>query len=237
MVNLWDATVPLLWSENYVESLSKLLQHYNIESILDCSGGSGYPVLDLKKMGWDVSYSDGTKEMVSLFEDKKGDLDIPYYFSKWENLTNILPKTYDSVLCRGNSFITLSSYENSKPDFSVIKSKMQLSISEMFRALNENGVLYIDIPNDKHSKPETSYSSPFMDEKGNKGVTIIEYDKLTNTRRSTYQLNDGQIYYIVETYPLENRDLIKMLNKSGFKKIRKSPLNEPDYLNAYLAFK
>ncbi len=62
-VESWDREVRDLWVKSYVEELSNFLKTNDIKSILDTSGGTGYPLVEFAQMGWDVTYADSSIEM------------------------------------------------------------------------------------------------------------------------------------------------------------------------------
>ena len=112
LIEFWDVQLRRLWEEGYAEKLSDYLRSLDVKTILDCAGGSGYPAIEFKQMNWDISYSDGVEETVDFFKKKMRDaeVDIPCFYSQWEDLDGNRPETYDAVLCRGNSFISINSY-------------------------------------------------------------------------------------------------------------------------------
>jgi len=58
IAELWDNQVRKYWSKNYHIELSELLKENGVKSILDTSGGTGYPSIEFAQMGWDISYAD-----------------------------------------------------------------------------------------------------------------------------------------------------------------------------------
>ena len=69
-------------------------------------------------------------EQLPILFVEKG-LDIPYYSSRWEELSTNIAHTYDALMCAGNSFITIATYEN--PEYSIqqdsAKLRMQLAVA------------------------------------------------------------------------------------------------------------
>ena len=100
LAELWDICIKFMWGEEYILGLDNFLKLRKIKTILDCAGGTGFPAIVLKKRGWDVTYSDGSKQMFDFFENelKKGNLQIPHYFVNWHELSKKFSQKFDAVL-------------------------------------------------------------------------------------------------------------------------------------------
>lgn len=235
----WDEQLREKWPENYPKELAKLLKQQEVNNILDCSGGTGYPIIELKQLGWDVTYSDGNPEMFDFFAKKiaeKG-LDIPSYLSLWHQLPENVPNTYDAVLCRGNSLLGVHAHTGDVlPSRDIVKKEMIRALQAMFNKITKGGVLYVDIPAPEYSKPLVPYHDSFQNV-----MTTVSYDPVAKIRTTHDVKKDPKTS--VETitvhcvYPLDPEELISMLLHVGFQKIEKSPIKEAHYIDAYLAFK
>jgi SAM-dependent methyltransferase len=240
----WDKIVRSVWLNPYPESLSNELKKLNVKSILDCAGGTGFPSIELKQMGWDVSYSDGSNEMVSFCRNriKEEALDIPAYSSRWEDLSKNIPHTYDALICAGNSFITIATYENSEysTQQDSAKLRMQLAVAEFYKMLNKGGVLYIDLMKKESVAPEHPYNHDVTyDDK--RILSTINYDPVRNIRTvfsTTISLVDGsEVDTITKFAPLYSEDLINLLVEAGFSRVEKSIIEGADIVDGFLAFK
>ena len=70
IAEFWAICIKFMWGEDYVNGLSSFLKKHNAQSILDCAGGNGFPSIELNKLGFDVTYSDGSKLMFDFFAQK-----------------------------------------------------------------------------------------------------------------------------------------------------------------------
>ena len=241
-IALWDKEVRRIWSKDYPKILSNILKENSVKSILDTSGGTGYPSIELAQMGWDISYSDCNIDMYNFFKEKakKAKVNIPTYLVKWQELDSKVEKKYDALLCRGNSFIAIDGYDIETYDSSRVIENMKKALNQFYNRLNRGGVLYIDllhedkIRTNKEIEYETiceEYSYSFK----------IEYDEKTNIRTNIETIvlsKDNSIKKtIVYTYPLLEKELREMLLEVGFSSVEKIQENYSSISNSFLARK
>ncbi|PWQ97883.1 class I SAM-dependent methyltransferase [Leucothrix arctica] len=239
----WDQQVRHLWPEAYPESLSNELKKLNVSSILDCAGGTGYPAIELKQMGWDISYSDGSELLNTFFKNRIETLhlDIPTYQSRWENLTQNIPKTYDALMCSGNSFISINSYDNDASfTKTVVKQNMQQAVNEFYKMLNANGVLYIDMFNESYAFPKQPFSIS-SESDTHRIFTTVNYDSVRNARTTlttTSSLHDdSEEHMITKLTPIHTEELIEFLKEAGFSRVEFAATDDADYVDSFFAFK
>ncbi len=240
----WDKTIQSLWPAIYPSSLSSELKKLNVKTILDCAGGTGYPAILLKKMGWDISYSDGSNEMVTVFKErlKEEGLDIPTYGSRWEDLSENVPNTYDAVMCSGNSFVGIATFENT--EYSIQKEsvmlRMKLAVAEFYKKVNKGGVLYIDLFKKESVAPEQPYTLDvsFDDERV---ILNVSYDPVRNIRTAlstNISLTDGsEVDTITKLAPLYSEELFELLVDAGFSRIEKANIEGAEFVDGFMAFK
>lgn len=240
---IWDLQARDLWGEHYPLVLAELLHTHGVKTILDCSGGTGFPAIEFKQQGLNISYSDGSPEMLAFFNAKRVEkkLTIPTYLSSWKELPIRVPYTYDAVLCRGNSLIFTGAYSDEAPvTRDVALTAMRDAIQGMFSKVAEGGLLYIDIPKPKKAKPKVPYHSTSSDHLTIKTKTTVSYDPKTQLRttldRITHLLSDTETTTTAQTYPISAEELINMLLDAGFQRVEKSPVTEAFYIDAYIAF-
>ncbi|RVU85769.1 class I SAM-dependent methyltransferase [Leucothrix sargassi] len=239
----WDQQVRRLWPETYPESLSLAFKALNVSSILDCAGGTGYPAIELKQMGWDISYSDGSELLTKSFKERIEalNLDIPAYESRWEELTKNIPKTYDALMCSGNSFVTINTYDNNLPlTEDNVRQSMQKALGEFYKTLNSGGVLYIDIFNNENATPESPFSVVLEDE-SHRSFNTVSYDSARNVRTllsTVISLSDGSEQDVIsKLIPINSEHLINSLKEAGFSRIEHAETDDADYVNSFFAFK
>lgn len=239
----WDQEVRNLWPESYPDSLSKAFKQFGVSSILDCAGGTGFPSLMLKEMGWDISYSDASTVMTEFFKQQADarNLTIPMYLSRWETLSQVIPHTYDALMCTGNSITNINSYDSDFPlTVDSVKTQTQLAAKEFYNMLNPNGVLCIDLYNKESAIPEQPYCVATMSET-HRIFRTISYDPVRNIRTNlttTSSLTgDFEKDDISKTIPILSEELIEYLLAAGFSRVEHSNVDDADYVDSFFAFK
>lgn len=240
----WDYRARELWGSDYAQALADLLKSHDVEMILDCAGGTGFPAIEFKQQGLNISYSDGSPDILAFFNARRKEekLTIPTYLSSWHELPMRVPYSYDAVLCRGNSLLFLGAYSDDAPlDRPTALSAMQQALNGMFSKVAEGGFLYIDIPTPDKAKPEEPYHVTSTDSLTFKVKTTVSYDPETQMRTTVDVINNllsnTETEISAHNYPIDEQELFEMLRNAGFEKIEKSPIQEASFMDAYLAFK
>lgn len=139
ITNLYD----LLWgSSQSIERdsqflHSEILKHYNVSSIYDPACGTGNPSVGLANIGYNVTVSDLSLDMLNQCRKKAKDENVNLRFIDrqldWRDLTNRLSEKFDAIIIFGNSFYHLADD----------KSKT-LTLKNIYRLLHEKGICIID---------------------------------------------------------------------------------------------
>ena len=242
--NIWDIQARDLWGENYAQALADLLESQDVVTILDCAGGTGFPALEFKRQNLNISYSDGSPEMLAFFNPKRfaENLTIPTYLSTWQQLPARVPYTYDAVLCRGNSLLSVSRCTDEAPvSRKFALTAMHEALRGMFSKVSDDGFLYIDIPKPDKAKPETPYTYTSTDNLTVKTKTTVSYDPETQLRTTSHRitnlLSNEEATSAAQVYPLDEKEFIGMLLDVGFQRLEKSPIKEAFFVDAFMAFK
>jgi len=245
LAELWDICIKFMWGEEYILGLDNFLKLRKIKTILDCAGGTGFPAIVLKKRGWDVTYSDGSKQMFDFFENelKKGNLQIPHYFVNWHELSKKFSQKFDAVLCRGNSLIYVDSWDDNKIQ-EITKENIKRALREFFGVLNTGGLLYVDIISEKEFD-HPSY--PIIEEFGEK---IIDGKKIKLTWELTHDyknqkrtwksilLIDGKRHeFSYFSYLLRHSELTEMMKGAGFRNVEKLEMKSERNYNVFVGMK
>lgn len=111
--------------------------------VLDCACGSGFPALELHRLGYRMSCTDGSVFMLERFRGKARAAGIPLVPRqvRWEELGALHPAAFDVVLCRGCSLIYAGTWDSdAEPDW----SSFTLSVQNFAQCLRPGGRLYVD---------------------------------------------------------------------------------------------
>lgn len=229
--------------KGYVAGLDRFLRQIKVLSILDACGGTGFPVLELAQLGWDVSYADASPEMLAVFitQMSLSNLTIPYYQCKWQELTHNIPDKFDFVLCRGNSLLYIDSWGNNEIT-SATKRHIKEALQQFYALLNKEGFLYIDIyPKEDVQKTETQrdFGEKLIDGKRVRLLWQIKHDFINQQRIwSPKVIVDGQTHeFCLYSYLLTHSDLVQLMREVGFSQIEELIFEGEDDYTVFLARK
>ena len=114
-----------------------ILKDTNVKSILDCSIGTGNLTLPLAELGYELSGSDLSKQMLKRCEAKakEANLQVTLFQADFREIDQTAPHSYDLVMSTGNSLPYVSNQE-------VLET-----LHKMDSIVNEKGYLYLDTRN------------------------------------------------------------------------------------------
>jgi len=243
LIAIWVAFVG--GNSKYVNGLDAFLKKNNVTNILDAGAGTGFPIIGLKKLGWDVTYSDSSNEMLEFFKRKlkESKLEIPYYISNWLDLSKNIPKKFDAVLCRGNTLIYVDSWgENRISDKT--KDNIKHALQEFYKMLNENGLLYVDITNKAHFNESNFAVTNDFGEKiinGKKTKMSVEFNmdfkKKIRIFKPIITIDGKRNEFSNYAYLLTHNELEDLLKEVGFKKVEEIKIDGENHYAVFVAYK
>lgn len=123
--------------EFYKNYWKDVLEGISINSIHDCSIGTGQMTLSLGLLGYELSGSDISKDMLKRCEinAKNRNIELPLTACDFRNLSTQINKKFDLVISTGNS---LPHVEN---------SEVEKTLKEMDALVAPGGYLYVDLRN------------------------------------------------------------------------------------------
>ncbi len=154
--------------------------------ILDCACGTGNPSLALRKMGYNVLSSDGSKKMLERARENAVHFGIKLNLVNkpvlWAGLTNFFQQQkFDVVVCTGNSLCHTSPYG------------VVVAIKQMHNILKAGGICIVDVKRYSRNIRELEYKK----EKG-----WIERKLRVNRRH----LPNGQVLKFVSSLNYKGKD-------------------------------
>jgi SAM-dependent methyltransferase len=146
---LWDLCLSSEYDRDLVvRGLADWLGPADGMQILDAACGSGFPALDLHRLGYDVACSDGSDFMLERFVRNARAAGIPIepVQALWEELDGMYAGRFDAVLCRGCSLIYAGTFEaDADPD----RGALEASMRSLAGCLRPGGRLYVDCPKEE----------------------------------------------------------------------------------------
>lgn len=218
---------PDIYDILFTEKMSELLKgHYdtvlknrNIKTIHDCSYGTGNLTKILSKMGYVVSGSDISSEMLEQADvkNKLENLNINLHQCDFRFLKENIRGTFDCVMSTGNSLAHVNNTD------------VSVAIRQMAELVKEGGYIYIDTRNWDRiltSNQRFYYYQPmFKDDERINAMQVWDYnDDGTVTFNLLYSFEiENKIYKREEFselyYPFRKDFIIEELKKQGFKDI------------------
>ena len=115
-----------------------IFKKHNVKSILDCSCGTGKHVIKFSQLGFEVTGSDVSIEMINKAKRNAELLGagVDFVQADFKRLADVLDKKFDCVVCLGNS---LNHESEEKGILSALRS--------MYDVLRNKGVVIIQIRN------------------------------------------------------------------------------------------
>lgn len=223
-MNLYDTSA--LFGQNMADKQQKRLEdfykrvfgNYHISTIHDCSIGAGGTTLPLAKLGYVVSGSDISDNLLKRAEinfQQEGYL-VDLFNADFRTIGDQLLQSYDCIMSSGNSL----AHVNNEDVYSFIRG-----ISDK---ISNDGLIYIDMRNwDKilDERPIFSTRDPLvMNEKEHKSLyqiwnwhddNSVDFIFATSTDKEGRHV-ETSFTYAPTYYPLRLLDLEKMLNEFGF---------------------
>lgn len=237
----WKICLDLMYSDRYIKGLNVFLKKRKVKKVLDCSGGLGFPIINLKKLGYDVVYNDKDNLMFNYFKNINNSK-IQAYNLDWKELSEKMDNNFDAILCRGNSLVYVDSWELNSINPKA-KEDIYASLKEFYKLLKKDGLLYVDIINEsEYSKVyplnETLGTIEFNGKKCSLNWEVShDYKKRTRIVKSKLVGKDFEETVVYYSYLLKHEELIEMLKDIGFTNIEKVDIDGENNYDVYIASK
>lgn len=198
----------------------KLLDEYSGGRILDCAVGTGEITLKIMSEGYDIECSDSSLEMIKLFNRNAIDLSVLVKGKciNWIDLGSEYKSCYDLVICKGNSFSYLNSWDLETSE--IERNELLPNLISMYFSIRSKGALYIDFPSIE--KLENKHFSSSL-KKTFDGVDIeiferVEIDSIRKIRKWSVDMKVDmeEINFSRYSHLITRTDVIELLHKAGF---------------------
>ena len=188
-----------------------LLLTAGVKRVLDAATGSGFHAVKLAEAGFNVTATDGAKDMVQAARknvEERG-LSVRCEVADWRELKSVVGGGFDAVICLGNS---LGHIFNGKD--------MDETMRGFREVLNPGGLLVLDQRN-----YDTVLDGTLTGRRQSyccvgKG-TSVELQKLNDERvRIVYKLVEANLTHSIETFPWRRAAIQDALRRGGFGDLR-----------------
>jgi len=117
-----------------------LVRRFHVQTVLDASCGSGHHLVLLASLGLDVEGADASPAMVELAKETTRAAGLAFddkiHCTTWQQLASSVPRTFDAVLCIGNSL-----------PYVMNPGLMRESVRGLWSRVNPAGILIIQYKN------------------------------------------------------------------------------------------
>lgn len=214
----------LFEDDTYYQSMGKhwkkIMEGTGVETVLDCSIGTGKVTLPLAELGIQVTGSDLSGEMLKKCREnarEKGQ-EVVLQQSDFRKLTQCFSEKYDCVMSTGNSLPHVSNED------------LMLALEQMDALVKEGGYLYLDTRNWERMLEEQQrfflYDPVFHGEDRINLVQVWDYhadDSMTFHLLYTFERENHifQKEHFEEVYyPVSQRKILEKLEQMGYQEIQ-----------------
>jgi SAM-dependent methyltransferase len=230
IAKLWQICLDFEYDQALlVSSLAQWIDGAGGNAILDAACGTGFPALDLLRLGYQITCSDGSETMLREFRlnAKNAGLTVKPHHILWQDLAKHFTDQFDIIFCRGSSLIYAGTWEGG---VSANKAAICEALQNFHTCLRKNGILYVDTTSE-HNLTNIKMEHRQYYEKVVRGqkATIsesVETDKVRNIRTWQVQAKVDNCVYEFErkSYFLPHEELLGMLREIGFKEVTRCNL-------------
>lgn len=216
--------------ERLAGGILALLRREGAETVLDCACGTGLPALDLRARGVAVDCADGSPDMVSQLRQNalERGVDGSCRVLRWDQLPKVCPGAYSYVMCRGNSLVYASSWEDGGQVAGL--DEIARNVRAIVAAVAPGGTLHVDVPLHvdlaEAEYPPVSY----------RGRTVsvaerVESNGLERRWEQTVTIDGEDHRFARRSAIVRPDDLERLLEQSGITNVRRIDLEgeRPNY--------
>lgn len=191
------------------EFAKKLVDKYNVQSLLDIGCGTGAFAAKISHSVKNVEALDLDDNMVGIASNRYNDKNVHFKIGDMQYLNELYgDRKFDMITCFGNTLVHLE------------KSKVQDVIHGIRNHLN--GILLMQILNYDYILDEGVTTLPDID---NDKIAFKRFydlknpDKILFKTELTIKADDKFIDNTIYLYPIRKKELDNMLKKAGFNKV------------------
>jgi SAM-dependent methyltransferase len=222
---VWDLCLAAEYDhDQLVRSLTEWLGPPDGLQVLDCACGSGFPALDLYRLGYNLTCTDASPLMLKRFRRKAqlAGISLNPQRISWEELHAIYPARFDAVLCRGCSLIYAGTWDSdSDPDWLAL----ECSVRSLVHCLRPGGRLYVDTTQEEDLSDEatrwTKHAPITIDGWRIELQERVLADRGAGVRRWMVQLRiDGTLFdFERRSHYLPHARLARLLREAGLDRV------------------
>jgi SAM-dependent methyltransferase len=234
MGTLWDLCLSSEYDlDKVVRGLAEWLGPPDGLRVLDCACGSGFPALDLHRLGYRLTCTDASLLMLERFRRnaQAAGITLKPRQARWEELDVLYEGKFDVVLCRGCSLIYASTFDRDiEPDRSVLER----SIESLARCLRPGGRLYVDTPEEDLNGDDptwTEHAPRTID-----GHRVELQERITSDREAglrhwmvRLRIDNASFDFERKSHYMPHAELARLLRDAGLENVGRADITGERY--------
>lgn len=247
---LWNKCVyELLYNPSkYTEQFCNLLSNYGVNkesTILDVCAGSGFPTMDMYRLGYkNITCVDGYDEQIDFFNKRAEQQGLGIRSSKCsfnEVSEKFKDQKFKALVCRGGIWYSAGGYhENILPERESSLRGIKETLVKFYDLLETGGVLYVDKFRDSEVDHEDVVGTFSVGTDSKEMVFNTHRDRELSIRYAQMKIRDIKTkkdsWIPNVTYDLKESELGQLLEGVGFTVVR-SDLSEEKFFAVWIAIK
>ncbi len=241
---LWGVAIRQLCPESaFTEELLTLLRSKGLNeksSIADVAAGDGFPALSMREKGFTIDCFDLSDDQIKSFKRnaRKRKVSSLITQSDWLHVKDKVEKSYDCIMCTGNSFIYAAGGWNSKEynkDHPLTLYRQTLGI--FYELLLPGGILIIDKFKDSERSHEVIVCRVKVKDHSYDLTFSIRTDVDKKERYASITLDDGiksRETLPNLTYALSEKELSALCHQAGFSGFEKITFKSNKLFDTYI---
>jgi ubiquinone/menaquinone biosynthesis C-methylase UbiE len=212
-VDRWDELID--WEKRQESEggfFEKILSDNQAKTVLDIACGTGYHTVNLSKIGFTVTGSDGSANMVRKAREnaaKFGLVGTRLLEAQWTSLSDVFQdEKFDAIVCLGNAFTHLFNDDERRK-----------ALTEIYGLLNDGGVAVLD-----HRNYDTMLDKGFSSKHlyYYLGETVDARPEIVTEEivRLQYSYADGAVHHLT-VCPIRQEHLTDLLTGAGFQSVER----------------
>lgn len=232
---VWDLCLTVEYDRGrLVRDITEWLGAPDGLKVLDCACGSGFPALDLHRLGYDLTCTDGSSLMLERFRTnaEEAGIELDPVQARWEELDGLYAEQFDVVICRGCSLIYAGTFDsNAEPDRSALKR----SIESFAGCLRSGGRLYADAPWEKdlgEREAEWTEHAPRMIDGRRVELrerVIAEPEARTRCWKVELQIDDAELALERRSHYMPHAELLDLFREAGLEDVGRADIASERY--------
>jgi SAM-dependent methyltransferase len=227
---VWDLCVSAEFDrDEVVRGIARWLGAPDGLCVLDCACGTGFPALDLHRLGYEITCTDGSEYMLERFRQnaQAAGVTLEPKQARWEELGTLYPSAFDVVLCRGCSLIYAGTWDTgAKPDWSALVS----AVENFARCLRPGGRLYVDTTPEEELQgeyPQVAEYAPRMIEGHRVGWREhLTADPQAGVRRwrVSLDIDDSHVEFERMSHYVPHAQFVSLLEGAGLRDVGRAEI-------------